>query len=202
MANIEIIDDFLSVKEHHFLHGVMLECGFSRDGPNRGLEWMYLSNQVKPEDGNSTGMYDYGLFYNFYKCPGMLKGVEKIQSDRFDLVEPIINKFPLVGISRIKANLEIYTGNEPFKGVFHTDLGYFDKDNKPLILNDLQTAIYYVNTCNGYTEFDDGTKVESVANRLALFSGKLSHRGVRQTDTKSRCVINFNWFRADLGDAV
>ena len=57
MANIEIIDDFLSVKEHHFLHGVTLESGFSRDGPNRGLEWMYLSNQVKPEDGNSTGMY-------------------------------------------------------------------------------------------------------------------------------------------------
>ena len=201
MDNIEIIDDFLSVKEHHYLHGVMLESGFSHHGPDRGLQWMYFPNSVKPEDGSDTGMYDYGLFYNFYKCP-MLQLAGKNQSDRFDLIRPIVNKFPLVGISRIKANLEIYTGDKPFKGEFHHDMGYFDKDNNPLILNDLQTAIYYVNTCNGYTEFEDGTKVESVANRLALFSGKLSHRGVRQTDTKSRCVINFNWFRADLGDAV
>ena len=202
MANIEIIDDFLSVKEHHYLHGVMLESGFSHDGPDSGLEWKYFSNSVKPEDGSDTGMYDYGLFYNFYKCPGMLQKIGKTQSDRFDLIRPIINKFPIIGLARIKANLEIYTGDEPFKGEFHTDIGLYDGDNKPLILNDLQTAIYYINTCNGYTEFEDGTKVESVANRLALFSGKLSHRGVRQTDTKSRCVINFNWFRADLGDAV
>ena len=199
MANIEIIDDFLSVKEHHYLHGVMLESGFSQDGPDRGLQWMYFPHSVKP-DGNIK-MYDYGLFYNFYKCP-MLQQVGEYQNDRYDLIRPIVNRFPILGISRIKANLEIYTGDEPFKGEFHHDMGYYDEDNNSIILNDMQTAIYYVNTCNGYTEFEDGTKVESVANRLALFSGKLIHRGVRQTDTKSRCVINFNWFRADLGDAI
>ena len=57
-----------------------------------------------------------------------------------------------------------------------------------------RTAIFYVNTNNGYTEFEDGTKVESVANRFVSFAGDLLHRGVSQTDTKERVVINFNYF--------
>ena len=60
----------------------------------------------------------------------------------------------------------------------------------------MTTCIYYVNTCNGYTEFEDGTIVESVANRMAVFSSSILHRGVTQTDTKVRCVINCNWFNA------
>ena len=58
-------------------------------------------------------------------------------------------------------------------------------------------AVIYVNTNNGYTEFKDGEevrKVESVANRMVFFDAELSHRGVSSTDSRYRCVINFNWF--------
>ena len=30
-------------------------------------------------------------------------------------------------------------------------------------------AIFSLNTCDGYTKFKDGTKVESVANRIVIF---------------------------------
>ena len=44
------------------------------------------------------------------------------------------------------------------------------------------------------TEFEDGARIESVANRFIMFSNDIEHRGVSQTDSKYRIVINFNWF--------
>ena len=57
------------------------------------------------------------------------------------------------------------------------------------------TSIFYVNTNNGYTEFEDGTKIESVANRMVTFPTNLKHRGTSCTDEKIRVVINFNYFK-------
>ena len=56
----------------------------------------------------------------------------------------------------------------------------------------MTTAIYYVNDNDGYTEFQDGTVIESKANRLLTFRSDRLHRGVSQLDTRLRCVINFN----------
>jgi hypothetical protein len=50
-----------------------------------------------------------------------------------------------------------------------------------------------VNTNNGYTKFEDGTKVECVANRLLTFPTNIKHCGASCTDEKTRVVINFNY---------
>ena len=50
-----------------------------------------------------------------------------------------------------------------------------------------------MNTNNGYTKFEDGTKVESVANRLVTFPASMMHTGTSCTDKKIRIVINFNY---------
>ena len=42
--------------------------------------------------------------------------------------------------------------------------------------NLIKRDIYYINTNNGYTKLEDGTKVMSVANRLLLFDGSTSHK--------------------------
>ena len=57
------------------------------------------------------------------------------------------------------------------------------------------TSIFYVNTCNGYTHFEDGTKVDSVANRLITFPTQTKHGGACCTDTVARIVINFNYHK-------
>ena len=67
-------------------------------------------------------------------------------------------------------------------------------DENPIPSNTMTTAIYYVNTCDGFTEFEDGTKTEAVANRLVKFPANLKHRGVSQLDNRFKCVINFNFF--------
>ena len=63
------------------------------------------------------------------------------------------------------------------------------------ILSQITTSIFYVNTNNGYTKFEDGTKVESVANRLVSFPANKKHTGTSCTDEKTRVVINFNYFK-------
>ena len=56
------------------------------------------------------------------------------------------------------------------------------------------TSIFYMNTNNGYTIFENGTKVESVANRMITFPANIKHTGTSCTDEKTRVVINFNYF--------
>ena len=57
-----------------------------------------------------------------------------------------------------------------------------------------KTAIYYVNSNDGYTKFETGEIVESVGNRLVIFDGRTKHCGSTHTNQKYRIVINFNYF--------
>ena len=45
----------------------------------------------------------------------------------------------------------------------------------------------------GFCDSEDGTKVESVENRVLVFDSQLRHAGVPCTDEKRRVVINFNF---------
>lgn len=53
------------------------------------------------------------------------------------------------------------------------------------------TGIFYCNTTNGPTLFED-TKVDSVANRFVLFDGKKRHAATIQDDCHARVNIVFN----------
>ena len=109
------------------------------------------------------------------------------KNDEFGLVTDILNlaKLKIAALIRVKANLNPRT-HKIIKHGFHVDLPY-----------PCTTAIYYVNTCNGFTEFEDGTVVESVANRFVTFPSSLKHTGTTCTDQKARIVINFNYFEGD-----
>lgn len=59
---------------------------------------------------------------------------------------------------------------------------------------DCMTSIFYVNTNNGYTLFKNNQKVKSIENRMVIFKSSEIHSSVTCTDSKVRCVINFNFF--------
>ena len=64
-------------------------------------------------------------------------------------------------------------------------------------INDVEnwkTALFYLNTNDGYTKFEHGEKVETVANRLVIFDGDILHCGTTHTNEKYIPVINFNYF--------
>ena len=92
---------------------------------------------------------------------------------------------------RIKANLLTKTP-EIVVNTFHTDI----QENT----DSYTTSILYMNTNNGYTEFEDKSRknlchtyVKSKANRLLSFPSGMKHRGTSCTDKKVRVVINFNY---------
>ena len=58
----------------------------------------------------------------------------------------------------------------------------------------LNTSILYLNTNDGYTIFEDGTKIESVENRLVTFDSHIKHSGTSCTNQKVRLVLNMNYF--------
>jgi len=55
-------------------------------------------------------------------------------------------------------------------------------------------AIFYLNTNNGFTTLENGTKVESIQNRLLLFDPSKPHNSTTCTDDKCRVNVNFNYF--------
>lgn len=106
-----------------------------------------------------------------------------ITSNYWNIIVPIIEKINPRSLLRIRAAL-MSPGEQNEDSGWHTDYDF----------NGHTTAVYYVNSNNGYTLFEDGTRVESVANRFVFFDSHLKHTGVRQNDTSFRCLINFNYF--------
>ena len=163
-----------------------------------GIPWFYNENKVSGKE--SENINNYQFTHVFYE----MNSEHRVwtRSDKFVILAPFLSRMEIVGIFRIKANLEPLkvgldtwhgedgTVNEVVNGVdryysqFHND---YDCDN-------MTTGIFYMNTCDGYTEFEDGSKVECRANRFITFPSSLKHRGVSQLDSRFKCVINFNYF--------
>ena len=117
----------------------------------------------------------YYFTHNFYNY-------NRWMSEHHIIMKPIIEMLGVKAIMRIKGNL--YPGVEtPVEDPMHIDYPFEHK-----------AAILYINTNNGYTVFEDGTKVEPVANRLVKFNGFVPHASSRCTDAKVRLNVNFNYF--------
>jgi hypothetical protein len=97
-------------------------------------------------------------------------------------ITPIVEALGANALVRVKANLNFAT-KEIIKHGYHVDN----------LLN-CKTAIYYVNSNDGFTEFEDGTRVESVENRVLIFDSNTRHTGTTCTNQKRRIVVNLNYF--------
>jgi len=110
-----------------------------------------------------------------------------INSEFYPLLKPIIEVLKPLALIKIKANLLFQESNILEHGM-HVD--YYYKNCK--------TAIFYVNTNDGYTKFLDGTKVFSEENKLLIFNTEEKHTGTTCTNTLRRIVINFNYVPKEL----
>lgn len=94
----------------------------------------------------------------------------------------LLNKLECKSLIRIKANLYPSTDNIEYQSE-HVDYPFEHKG-----------AIYYLNTNDGFTILEDGTKIESIENRLLLFDPSKPHNSTTCTNDKCRVNINFNYF--------
>ena len=110
----------------------------------------------------------------------ILNSKQNCHPDMIYLLNPIISKLEFKQMRKIKANIVTRTSKIIEHGM-HSD----KKVGK--------TGIFYLNTCNGYTKFEDGTKIISEENKYIEFKSKLKHTGSSCTDERRRVVINFNY---------
>ena len=128
--------------------------------------WTYIGGQTYDETEDS-----FQFQHTFYR-------EEEPPSDYYAVIKPILQELGGIPI-RVKAVLTPRTEN-PRKSGFHIDFP------------NMTTATYYLNSNNGYTEFMDGPRVESISNRMLVFDSNSYHAGVTCTDNKRRVLINFN----------
>ena len=102
------------------------------------------------------------------------KSVEKFDS--------LFKKMKVKKLLNAKVACMVY----PNTSDYHTDKWSENMDHK--------TAIFYLNTNNGYTEFETGEKINSVENRLLVFNSNKTHRGINQTNLDRRIFLNINYY--------
>ena len=101
-------------------------------------------------------------------------------------ITPVLNAIAPRAWVRIKINLGTRDPEHTIGG-WHSDA----KIGAPSA--NLTTAVFYMNTNNGYTLLET-EKIESIENRLLVFPSDMLHTGVSQTDTKLRVTLNLNFF--------
>ena len=99
---------------------------------------------------------------------------------------PLLGKLEVDHLLRIKANL--YPSSETLQEhIMHVDFDYSHC-----------TALFSLNTCDGYTKLKDGTKINSVANRVLLFDASEEHCSTTTTNVSARINININYIQEQL----
>lgn len=166
---MKIIDNALGSKDFDDLKSLLVGNNFP---------WYFSDDKVGL--GNNAS-YNYQFTHCFFID-------NTIQSNHFEDLKVFHGLLNSAALVRIKANL-----TTPYKKVvpfdYHVDFPWKTKGFK--------TAIYYLNSTDGPTLFENGETIECVENRLVIFDGNLSHTGTTHTNSKYRVLINFNYFEND-----
>lgn len=107
------------------------------------------------------------------------------KSPYLETIRPLIEKLAPRSLIKVKANRTV-------KRDRHVEYGLHVDTRRP----GATTAIFYLNTNDGYTRFSNGDKVMSVENRLVLFGAGNLHTGASCTDADERMVLNLNMMMA------
>ena len=175
-----VIDNFLDKKDFDELHIKIM---------GRYFPWFHYNEIILEEE--------YMKDMTFYVTHMLYDNDRPTFTTSFELMDPVLDKLMkledpnirMTSLVRVKAN------SYPNQGIFrehtmHTDwplLGSKGNLNR-------RACVFSINTCNGYTKFEDGTKVDSVANRAVLFDSTIPHCSTNTTNDTRRVNINFNYF--------
>jgi hypothetical protein len=180
------IDNYLPADIFRKIHGTLTGTGPTSVAPAEiatnpwleHFEWHFQPGVVGKEitDGKAEEHHIYFTNLLYFSTP-LSKWTPLIAG-------PLMQLSPnLRQLQRCKANL------------YPRDTTFFEHaphhDNT---WEDAKGALFMVNTCNGYTRLHDGTKVNSVANRMLFFRPHLNHSSTNTTNAHCRVTVNFNYF--------
>ena len=179
----EIIDNFLDAPtltelQNYIIHSPAIPWQY-----NQRIEGLDADGEQKIMSDGKFGMFN--VTSQNWRVSYMVHPFfadYQILSEHFSIVMPILNQLNVKALMRSKINLYPHqiTLTEHKK---HQDFPFSHK-----------AAIFSLNTCDGYTTLDDGTKIESVENRMLLLDGCIPHASTNTTNANARYNINTNYF--------
>lgn len=102
-------------------------------------------------------------------------------SDFYTLLTPILAKLKVKAMLRARANMFLKTP-DLIQHAKHVDFEFKHKG-----------CIVYLNTNNGFTGLEDGTRIDSIANRALFFNPGALHSSTNCTDQLFRANIVINY---------
>ncbi len=180
---MKIIDDFLPHDKWQDNWNLFMQ---------ENIKWTYKSVNRDPD--SFYFQYVFSGFTTRYEKNDVsfVSPADNIQANEMPhssiAIEPILENFEYEKIINARTNLFTrmptnYSYNMIDGAGLHNDHGYDFK---------YTTMIYYINTTNGGTYFQNGAEVQSKANRLVVFDGHMLHRHIYHTDEKIRVATNIN----------
>jgi hypothetical protein len=165
--SIEVIDNFLEEQDFRQVREIFL---------GTELPWYYYDFKVSEQESSRNVLCESQMVHLFYN--------HFTPSQYYPVVAPIVRGLNAVSLIKVKANMTpAWSSIERFDS--HVDNSF----------NAAKTAVFYVNSNDGYTEFvETGDRVESVENRIVIFPSNTSHLGTTHTNAKTRVVVNINFF--------
>ena len=164
----EVVDNFLKIEELNMLKEMMVFSDFP---------YQFTKTVAGKEETQIPHWYWYGI-HVLYK-------ENEPASEAFEIVKPLIEKIVQLGYGfgfiRAKVNFYPYTETVYEHGP-HID---YDFPN--------YGAVFSLNTCDGFTRMPDGSKVESVENRIVFFDSSKPHNSSTTSNTSGRFNINLNF---------
>ena len=176
--NVSVYDNYLDPRDFKKIQSVMM------DDPDFPWHWCEhtVRNQFQSDGTLLENNYQYvHIFMN------KITLFENRLSKYITILQPLIELIGAVAWIRIKANANPRTEKIVVSG-FHQDV-----TERRLLECEPTTAIFYLNTNDGYTAFETGTKVDSIENRLVIFDSFIKHTGTSCTNEKVRMVLNINY---------
>lgn len=143
--------------------------------------WYFNDGIAKKQLDGNYELDNYYFTHHIYKN-------DMSQSDFFNMFNVFYEKLNIFSLLRIQLNLYTRTANK-IDHDWHIDYSQ-EKEKK------WTTCVYYLNSNDGTTSLIQNDKevyVESVANRILIFSGNMLHRSSTCTNSKTRMVANINY---------
>ena len=168
----EVIDDFLD--KEYFDSLVTLFTDKEKRG-NFEMPWYF----------QSSISYDNVVENKLFYMTHLIYDMNVPMSPHYDKIFPLLEKLGAKCLIRVKVNLFPNT-HTLHEHPIHIDYPFFHSG-----------ALFSLNTCDGYTKLEDGTKIDSIANRVLLFDPGNKHCSTTTTNVPARINININYIQVE-----
>ena len=162
---MQVIDNFLQKEYYDHLYSVITDTQFP---------WLF-QHQV------ATNLEDPRANLDHYYFVHSLFHAYRIESPLYDNFVHLFEALEVDFLFRARVLLYVNQGKQIIHDR-HIDHGETCK-----------TALIYMNSNDGFTEFETGERIDSVKNRLLVFDGSVLHSSSTPTNTKDRMLLSVTY---------